>query len=403
MSARSRILAAFALAATSVLAAPSARAQCGPDNLDGTACCAPATVALPAFPPMQIDSRWLCFTNCNLTQNYGDCAVLGTPFPTASGGQILCSVYDIRFRLKTCGTTSFLWNGSLKAYYSRTWTENVVVGGPILQVWRFIVNGDLLPTTLVPNVPCRRPVCLNNFTRLYVSGHIDYAFDCASGSWQVAFALSHECDSVHHRPGTARPAPATGLHPRTTFSIVGPGSTFVPAIQGPHSDGPINQGSIRWNRWQPAPQTCMVRERANGAFLASNQFCTCIATGAPQYVNTTVNVQGSCGSLVMPDPNSPFRQKRIGGWTSATQFPGQEFVLFDFGGLVFVNGCTATASTEWWEGSETIGGFTAVDINGLPLDPEFEDIGSCNTSITNPAPRIGAPHVCDYILNFNLP
>jgi hypothetical protein len=45
----------------------------------------------------------------------------------------------------------------------------------------------------------------------------------------------------------------------------------------------------------------------------------------------------------------------------------------------------------------------AVDINGLLLDPEFEDLGSCNNSITNPAIRIGAPHVSDYILNFNLP
>jgi hypothetical protein len=77
--------------------------------------------------------------------------------------------------------------------------------------------------------------------------------------------------------------------------------------------------------------------------------------------------------------------------------------LFDFGYLSYVNGCTATTSQEWFEGGETVGGYPATAFTGLPLDPEFEDLGSSNNSTTNPAIRIGAPHFANYLLNFNLP
>ena len=40
-----------------------------------------------------------------------------------SGGAIQCGVYDLRFRVKTCGAPTFLWEGVLKAFYSRTWNE----------------------------------------------------------------------------------------------------------------------------------------------------------------------------------------------------------------------------------------------------------------------------------------
>ena len=46
------------------------------------------------------------------------------------------------------------------------------------------------------------------------------------------------------------------------------------------------------------------------------------------------------------------RPKRIGGWTSLTQYPGQEFVLFDFGFLRHVNGFTGVGTRQWFEGVE---------------------------------------------------
>lgn len=403
MLAHPRFIGSFALVTILALAAPPAQAQCGPDGLDGGPCCASTFANVPSIPAMQLDCRWLCFNGCQVSQNFLDCVNLGPVLPMTSGGAILCGAYNIRFRVKTCGTANFLWNGALKAFYSRTWQEFPVVGAPPIQVWRFVVNGDLLPTTLLPVGPCRKPACTSNYTRVYFSGHMDYAFDCSSGGWKVSFAISHECDAIHHQPGTARPAPAGGLHASRSFSIVGPGSTFVPANAGPRSDGPITAEAVRWNNWTPPPQSCTFEEPANGVFMAQNEFCFCTAAGPNQYISTFVNANGACGSAVGPDPVMPLMQKRIGGWTSATQFPGIEFVLFDFGYLRYVNGCTLLNTQEWFEGGETVGGYMSVDINGLLLDPEFEDLGSCNNSTTNPAIRIGAPHVVNYLLNFNLP
>src|SRR6185295_1512884 len=134
--------------------------------------------------------------------------------------------------LRICGTTNFVWLGLVNAFYTRNWQE-MPVAGQVLTVWRFAINGDMLPTTFTPPGPCDRPACLNTYARLYVSGYIDYALDCATNTWQVAFVLNHECDSIHHQPGFSRPAPASGLHPTRSFSIVCPGATFVPFAPAP--------------------------------------------------------------------------------------------------------------------------------------------------------------------------
>ena len=186
--------------------------------------------------------------------------------------------------------------------------------------------------------------------------------------------------------------------------MVGPGSTFLPTVTTSASNGPINQQAIRWNRWIAAAPTCTFEERAQGVFQAQNAFCTCVtASVSPQYINTLVQAFGSCGSTIGASTAGPFQQKRLGGWTSATQFPGPEQVLFDFGWLLTVDGCTGTTSNEWYEGSETLKGFPAFDFFGVPLDSQFEDLGSCNLSTTSSAAFIGASHVCDVLLNFNLP
>lgn len=398
----------FSLVVVLALAAPPARSQCGPDGLDGGSCCSQLNSAtIPTtIPSFGIDCRWLCFNGCNVSLNSLDRVQLSRPFPatTPGGGPFLCGVYNIRFVVRDGVTNTSLWSGILKAFYSRTWQESSVAGAPNLQVWRFIVNGDLLPTAaLLPMGPCRRPACLNNFTRCYFSGYIDYAYDCSSGGgWKAAFAVSHECDSIHHATGTARPAPASGLHPTHSFSIVGPGATFVPAVAGPWSDGPISAGAVRQNLWAPA---CPPEEPATGSFLAGGESCFCTATGPAQYINTfAVSVNGACGSSVSTHGIPAFFfQKRIGSWTNAALFPGIEFVLFDFGPLYYLNGCSMTETQEWFEGGETIGGYPAFDLTGVQLDPEFEDLGSCNNSTTNPAKRVGAMHYANYIMNFNQP
>jgi hypothetical protein len=85
------------------------------------------------------------------------CVKIGSPIPIGSGGAIVCGEYRIRFVMSICGTTSVVWNGLTKAHYSRTWTEQPVVGAPPIQVWRFLINGDFGPTPALPISPCDRP------------------------------------------------------------------------------------------------------------------------------------------------------------------------------------------------------------------------------------------------------
>jgi hypothetical protein len=390
-------------AAALALAALPARAQCGPDGLDGGPCCAPAGVVLPQIPGLTQDMRWLCFDTCQPTVNNLYCVQVGTPIPVKQGGVAVCGAYTIRFKASVCGTPTVLWNGLTRAHYSRTWLESTSAG-TVLQVWRFLVNGDFAPTANVPMSPCDRPACLGTYNRIYFTGYIDYAFDCATGNWEFAFGLTHECDGIHHDPSSWRPAPATGLHPTRSFTMVSPGAAFVAASTAPiQSDGPIFQQAMRWNNWALSPNICTFEEPCQGNFFAQNQFCMCLpAVATPQYISSFVNAMSVCGSSVNPSPLGMFLQKRIGGWTNPGAFPGNEFLLFDIGWLDYTNACTGLFSNEWFEGVETIDGYPAFDFTGGTLGRQFEDVESCNQSPTSMAIKIGAPHVPYYVLNFNM-
>jgi hypothetical protein len=380
-----------------------AHAQCGPDGLNGGPCCAPAGVVLPQFPATTMTARWICFDTCQsqFAQTY--CSHLGAPNPMQSGGALVCGAYTIRVQLRDCGTTGLIWNGSVNAFYSRNWQASSLAGAINLNVWRFVVNGDLLPGPALPTNNCQRPDCMNQFARLHVSGYVDYAFDCLSGTWQAAWMLTHECDSVHHAAGTARPAPPGGFHPTRSYTVVAPDGGFVVSPASPNqSNGAITQQALRKNNWATSPQICTFEEACAGVFQAQQQFCQCVPTGLSQYVTTVVNAGGACGSSVAPSAIGLFEQKRIGRWTNSAVYPGGQFVLFDFGWLSTTDGCTGAGSQEWYEGVETIRGYLAYDFAGNPLGNQFEDLASANLSATSQAPRIGAPHVAYWLLNFNL-
>lgn len=387
------------------LGAARARAQCGtPDGLDGGPCCSPASLILPTFPAISQDMRWLCFDTCQTSANNLYCVQVGAPIPLTGGTNVGCGEYSIRFVVRNCGAAATLWNGRTKAHYSRTWTESSVPGAVNLQVWRFLINGDFAPTQAVPVSPCDRPQCMSQYSRIYFTGYIDYAFDCITNTWQATFALEHGCDRLHHAPSSARPAPTTGLHPTRSFTMVSPGAGFVPAPNAAQqANGPMQpQSATRWNHWGPAPGMCMSRENLNGTVTPLNVFCVCASAGS-QYVMSIVQSNGTCGTSVNPSPLGPFQQKRIGGWTNAAAYPGLEFLLIDMGNLVYTDGCSGAASDEWFEGVTTIGGFPAMDAAGLPLGTQFLDYGSSNKSGTNPNPLIGAPHVPHYMLDYFLP
>jgi hypothetical protein len=395
-------LALLAVLVIALCAAP-ALAQCNPDGLDLGPCCAPAGLQLPPFPAIQQQIKFICFDNCNPAINANICATIGNPNPVTAGGGVVCGIYLIRFQISTCAGLN-IWNGTMRAHYSRNWQESSIPGAVNLTVHRFLLNGDMVPTAALPNNQCVKPSCFNTFQRVYFTGYIDYAFDCVTGGWQAAWMLSHECDSLHHAANSVRPAPAAGFHPTRSFTFVGPGPTFtVTSVNVPQSNGPIIQEAMRWNNWAALPAICTFEERVQGSFQAVNDFCVCSSAGAPQYIATNVQAQGACGSAINPSPIGPFLQKRIGMWNNANVYPGLEFLLLDLGSLNWVNGCTGTSTIEWYEGVETIRGYPAFDFSGNALGFQFEDLGSANRGPNNPVMHIGAPHISFSILNFNLP
>lgn len=381
-----------------------ARAQCMPDGLDQGPCCVSTFPTLPQFPNMPGQNvRWICFNDCKPIVNVTMCARIFPPTPKQFGGALVCGVYDIPVRIRQCGLNIGLWSGTLNGYYSRNWQE-LTTTGTAFTVWRFVVNGDLTPTINVPNNPNYRPACQPSTQGVYFSGYIDYALDCTNNTWRVAWMLSHECDGVHHAPGTARPAPATGYHAKRSFSIVGPAAGFVVSASNPViSNGPVVQGALRQNNWA-APTICTFEEPVTGGNLVPfSDVCFCNTAAAGQYNMGSLFASGACGSQVAPSPLGNLNQKRLGGWTNPSVFPGVETLLFDFGWADYADGCIGTLSSEWFEGVETIGGFPAVEFTGLPLGRQFEDLMSCNAAPSAPVPLIGAPHFVNYILNLNLP
>ena len=396
-----RLLCAFF--ACAFLTAP-ARAQCLPDGLDGGPCCLPTFPALPQFPNTPLHNmRWLCFNNCNLAINNTMCARIFPPTPKQFQGAFACGAFDIPIRVRQCGLNVSLWTGTLNGDYSRNWGE-VTTAGTALTVWRFVVSGDLVPTNNVPANQNFRPPCQPSTGKVYFTGYIDYALDCNTNAWQVAWMLSHECDGVHHAPGSARPAPASGYHPTRSYTMVAPSAGFVVSTSSPLvSNGPVVQSAFRKNVWL-APNSCTFEEPVSSGILAPfADTCFCNTAGTGQYSLGTLFATGACGTQIAPSSLGNYNQKRIGTWTNAAVFPGIETLLFDFGYADHLDGCTGALGTEWFEGVETLGGFAAVDFNGLPLGRQFEDVMSCNTSPTVPTPLIGAPHVVNYIVNLNLP
>jgi hypothetical protein len=402
----------LSFAAVLALAVP-ASAQCMPDNLTGP-CCQPTNVNLPQFPPIQDQVRYICFDSCNTRLDRPLCLSLGQPRPAPQNGALVCGVYLIPVTVRTCGAAGqVLWSGTMRAHYSRNWIETDPAG-TALGVWRLLLNGDLIPSATVINAgannPCILPPCFRQYQKVYFTGYVDYAFDCANGRWTSAGALDHEKDCIHHAPFSARPAPLAGFHPTISYDFVWPSAGFVvdPA-NIPPSAGQVQplQEAFRKNNWPTSPQICLFEEPVGGGGISPiAQMCACNTAGVNgQYIQTNVDVVGQCGSQVVPASNAPlpFFQKRIGSWTMPAPFPGPEVLLIDLGFLVHRDGCNPAAppTQQFFEGVETLRGYPAMSYAGVVLGLQFEDWGSANG--IGGATLIGAPHVTWFITNFNMP
>ncbi|MBI3844935.1 MAG: hypothetical protein HY292_09885 [Planctomycetes bacterium] len=392
----------------------SAFGQCLSDNLDGL-CCQPMTPNLPSFPSLSLGVKYICWDECDARLSRDVCLVLGAPTRVRIGGASLEGVYRITFTARTCagGANANLWTGSLIAHYSRTWLESSVPGpSPNTGVWRFLLNGDLTPTARVIQLygqnTCAVPPCNATFGHFYVQGYVDYARNCQTGQWSAAGTVYHGCDAEVHGPTSGRPAPPSGFHTRS-YSWVWPAAGFVPyssAVASPRSEGTAVSGAVRFNDWRTRPGIARAEENVlSGEAVPVSELCNCTSAGSPnsQYISTQIsNGAAACGSIFQTSGGVGLLQKRIGRWTAAT-FPGAEHLLLDFGSLDHVNACNGLATTEYFEGVETIGGFSATNHASVALAPQFEDLASSNSSNLNtPIRSIGKTHLSWYLINLNL-
>ncbi len=389
--------------------APRTQAQCGADNLDTQPCCSPLGVTLPAsFPSVTQQVRYVCFRDCGIAVNQQVCVTIGAPVPVLIGGIPVCGVYLINFQFRTCGSNQLLYSGNMRAHYARNWLER----DPLLTrgVWRFLLNGDLVPTALVPNNPNAKPPCIGTYNRAYFSGYIDYALDCSvPNSWLAAFALDHDCDRTTHVTGTQRPI-GGGSHPNRSYVFVGPSAGFVvdPA-NGPWVTGAIAAEATRKNNWPARPAICLAEEQilAPGVFSPLAPTCDCMPNppGSPtQLAQTVLMAFGGCGTRFdtqgPPIGPFPFSQKAIGYWTIPNTFPSAAHLFIDKGTVQHFDGCSSNFTIQFLEGVTTLSGSAIMNAySGAPLGPNFVDLGTSNA--VGGAVRVGVPHVVWYLLGLN--
>jgi hypothetical protein len=341
---KTRSNAAMAAVVLAMLAVNSAAwSQCpGPDGFGFTAgCCTPAMPNLPLFPTMTLNGLGACIRDCGVESQFDTVATI-VPTP------LVCDYWIMGLTIvSTSGPPFTASTALLAAKYARTWFEFPIAGAAPLQVWRFLVNGDLTyagatatgagcPIPLSALAPYNLPV--------HYIGHIDYAMDCATGAWQIAYSLSHFCPTESHAPFSARPIAAAAGWPKRTYHFVGPANFVFGLCAVP--DGPIIAESTRTSvgLTVPVPYTCLRETQVvNGQLntVAFNCVCNDPLPMLPpsRYAHQTLFATEVCagaaaailsfGGLGVPFLPTGLRAEIIGSWVPAAgapAFPGAECV-----------------------------------------------------------------------------
>ena len=385
--------------------APTSSAQCPPrpDRLDGGPCCTPTFDGLPRFPNFTQDVLGICWKDCDVESTDGCFAEWRIHKQKFSdGGMRPCGVRSAALRLRD-SAGSIKWRGRIYMTYSRTWQENPTSGD--LQVWRFLINGDLRPTAAAGNPPCPVPPCASqNGNRVRYTGYLDYARDC-NGEWQTAWMLTHACDQIDHAPGFPR---AGSYHPDRSYTFVGPGASFVPGSLQPAEGGAGGFEALRRLNL-PIPgmtgmTTCEYEEQAQHSLTPIQNFCLCGQQGAePQFTAADLFVSGACGSLLQSGGLLPgFISMGLGMWIDPTRYPGLEVLRWNAGGYQYDDPCVGATTEEVWFGVTTIRGYDARQVLSTGVGPmlpgTFIDQSS---SIRQNGTVMNVPYRSDHILNLN--
>jgi hypothetical protein len=394
--------------------APSA-AQCpNPDRLDGGPCCFQAKARLPSFPQFSQPSLDICWRDCNVDQVQNIVACWAKPMSTGmifpGGGTTPppCGRYTSQLKLKTTSGV-VQWMGRMNLTYARTWLE-VDTTGISIQVWRFLVNGDLRPTAAAGPIPCPVPPCApahNN--RVRFTGYVDYARACGATAFQNAWMLTHACDMFDHHPLFPR---AGAFHPDRSYTFVGPSAGFaIGPLQPIEAGGGPFEDVRRLNLPVPGttlPLTCEYEEGIMFGITPQVQQCPC-ATGPAltQFVHSDLMLSGACGTAISTLPPGPFLpgyfSMGIGSWTIPGVYPGVERLRWNVADYDYTDPCTGVLVPEVFFGVTTFDGYPAFQVltgvPGGPLPPHFID--QANSLRMFGGTVMNEPFFSDHILNLN--
>lgn len=400
-------------AAVSLLAfAPAALAQCpAPDGLDGGACWGAASATLPEFTGAEQDALRITWRNCAVEDATGYRARWGR-FRPAQRPTIptLCSVYVARLELFETAGGSLAFTGALRVFYSRTWLETTEEGRE-LQVWRYLLNGDLAPRAGAGTPPVGIPPCEGAFgNKVQFTGYIDVARHCPSGPTLIAWSLNHDCDALSHVGGFPR---GGSFHADRSYTIVGPAAGFVPSNALASESGSSSAEAIRpldlISKVTGTPASgdiCLFEEPMDSATVTPlGDFCPCPdSTAAVQYRQSSVDVRSLCGTVLVSAGGFPdgLVSKSIGSWTDSSSFPGAESLLSSVGGYRTIEPCRPRDEFQVFYGVTTRGGYEARTLGGGLLPRTFVDQGNA-LRFPDFTPVMNLKFVTDVIVNANLP
>jgi hypothetical protein len=406
------------------------QAQCfGDDGFAAGACCTTAASNLPVFPTLTVGGLGACILNCGVESQFNTQTTLAPQ-------QVLCDYWLVGISIVTPTFTVGTPAGTvpLVAKYARTWTEFAggPAGGTTLQVWRFLVNGDLTYSPSTASGPgCPIPLsALPPFSLpVHFIGNLDYALDCTTGQWQVAYTLTHLCPPESHAPFSQRFIPAAAGWLKRTYHFVGPANFAFGLCPAP--SGPVIAEATRTSLGllNPAiPYTCLHEVPVlQGNLLDQNVNCACTdptpGPPPPRYTHQTLGaVEGCPGTVGAPIANFPgfgipfmptgLRALAIGSWlpVATSTYPGNKCVSLYLGILDSPGVCGPVGPPPALHAVSGVGttGGNPVQLFSSPLPAfmplEFLDLQ--NMLVLTPlgfTPGLGSLFASERIWSFNTP
>jgi hypothetical protein len=336
--------------------------------------CSPAVGNLPAFPSMTVGGLGAVIADCGLESQFSTSASL-------TAVQVLDDYALITLTIDAQPAFSIV-NQTLAAKYARTWIEGPPVGWPI-QVWRFLVNGDLVyapgasggagnPIPLSALPPYQLPV--------HFIGNVDFVKNLGTGVWELAYTLTHFCPIESHAAFSQRPIPEASQWPNRTYHFVGPANFVFDAFPSPTgaivgessrrstglaSPGPytvLNENVINWGGISNASTGCVGGNSPTATPRYTHQNLAFAQEFGPGQFQPVVNVP-----VGLPTIPTGLRGLGIGKFLALPggQYPGEERVSAYLGVLDAPGPCSGIASPSLHAvtGIGTEGGFLVVLFN----------------------------------------